>query len=123
MNVQDVVNVSIGLSTTPASQAKFTVPILLVDHADIPIDKRYRTVTKSSYATTLTAATAHTRTRPANQVYTASLRGTNVHATKIAIHDTRRTARTPCQASIEQPRPSSLSLSRISTTDVCPADT
>ncbi|MCP4547081.1 MAG: DUF3383 domain-containing protein, partial [bacterium] len=40
-----------------ASQAKFSVPILLVDDSNIPVDRRYRTVTKSSYTTTLTAAT------------------------------------------------------------------
>ncbi len=57
MNVQDLVNVSIGLSATPASQAKFTVPLLLVDHADVPLDKKYRIVTRSSYATDLTAST------------------------------------------------------------------
>jgi hypothetical protein len=57
MNVSEVVNVSVGLSVTPASQASFSVPLLLVDHADIPLDRKYRQVTRSSYATDLTAAT------------------------------------------------------------------
>jgi len=57
MNTQEIVNVSVSLTAVPASQANFSVPILLVDHADVPIDRRYRTVTKSSYATALTAAT------------------------------------------------------------------
>jgi hypothetical protein len=57
MNTQEIVNVSVSLTAVPASQANFSVPLLLVDHADVPIDRRYRTVTKSSYATALTAAT------------------------------------------------------------------
>lgn len=57
MNTQEIVNVSVSLTSVPASQANFSVPILLVDHADVPIDRRYRTVTKSSYATSLTAST------------------------------------------------------------------
>jgi len=58
MLVNEVVNVAIGLSVTPASQASFGVPCFLVDHADVPIDRRFIQVTKSSYATDLTAATA-----------------------------------------------------------------
>ena len=57
MKVSEVVSVAIGLSVTPASQAGFTVPILMVDHADVPVDRRYRQVTRPSYATDLTAAT------------------------------------------------------------------
>ena len=57
MNTQEIVNTSVSLTAVPASQANFSVAILLVDHADVPIDRRYRTVTKSSYATTLTAST------------------------------------------------------------------
>lgn len=56
MNTTEIVNVSIGLSATPASQATFTVPLLLVDHADIPYDRRYNIVTRSSYTTDLTAS-------------------------------------------------------------------
>ena len=57
MKVSEIVNVSIGLSAVPASQTSYGVPLLLVDHADIPIDRRYTIVTRSSYTTTLTAAT------------------------------------------------------------------
>ncbi len=57
MKVSEIVNVTIGLSVTPASQASFNVPLLLVDHADVPIDQRYRQVTRSSYTSDLTAAT------------------------------------------------------------------
>lgn len=56
--IQDFASLSIGLSVNPASQASFGVPLLLVDHADVPIDRRYRIVTRSSYATDLTASTA-----------------------------------------------------------------
>ncbi|MCP4550414.1 MAG: hypothetical protein GY835_28480, partial [bacterium] len=55
--IPDIVNASVSLSAVGASQAKFSVPILLVDDSNIPVDRRYRTVTKSSYTTTLTAAT------------------------------------------------------------------
>lgn len=58
MNVTEVVNASVSLTAVPASQANFSTPMLLVDHADVPIDRRYRTVTKTSYATSLTASTA-----------------------------------------------------------------
>ena len=57
MNVQQIVNSSVSLTAVPKSQANFSVPLLLVDHSDIPIDKRYRTVSKTSYATDLTAST------------------------------------------------------------------
>lgn len=57
MKISEIINVSIGLSVTPPSQAGFTVPMLLVDHDDVPIDRRYIEVTKSDYATALTAAT------------------------------------------------------------------
>jgi hypothetical protein len=48
--------VNTGLSVTPAASAGFGVPLLLVDHADIPADARYRIVTRTSYVTDLTAA-------------------------------------------------------------------
>ena len=57
MKVSELWPVNIGLSVTPASQASFNVPLLLVDHADIPIDRRYIQTTGSSYTTDLTAAT------------------------------------------------------------------
>lgn len=59
MKVSQIVNVSIGLSATPPSQATFTVPMLMVDHADIPIDRRYRITSRSAYASEYTAATDH----------------------------------------------------------------
>ena len=55
MKVSDIFDVSIGLSSTPAANAGFSVPLLLVDHADIPIDRRYIITDRSSYATDLTA--------------------------------------------------------------------
>lgn len=57
MDMNQIVNVSIGLSVTPASKLSFSIPLLLVDHADVPVYDRYRTVTKTSYASALTAAT------------------------------------------------------------------
>lgn len=57
MNVQQIVNASVSLTAVPKSQANFSVPLLLVDHDDVPIDKRYRTVSKTSYSTDLTAST------------------------------------------------------------------
>ena len=58
MNVSDLVSVSVGLSVTPAVVASFSVAMLLVDHADVPVDRRYITVDRSSYATELTADSA-----------------------------------------------------------------
>ena len=58
MLVSDVASVTIGLSAVPASVASYTTPILLVDHADIPLDLRYTTTTKTTYTTDLTASTA-----------------------------------------------------------------
>lgn len=60
MKLAQLWNVSTALSSTPASTADFGVPALLVDHADIPRDTVYRTVSKSSYATDLTASTDQT---------------------------------------------------------------
>jgi hypothetical protein len=57
MKTSEIVNVSIGLSVTPPSQAGFTVGLLLVDHSDIPIDRRYRQVTRSSHSSDLTTGT------------------------------------------------------------------
>ena len=56
--VSDIVNVSISLSSVPASQANFGVPMLLIDHADIPIDRRFRILTRASLTNSdLTAST------------------------------------------------------------------
>jgi hypothetical protein len=58
MRTDQIVSVAIGLSTNPPSQANFSVPALLVDHEDIPIDKRYRQISRSSKSN-LTAGTSH----------------------------------------------------------------
>ena len=58
MKLSQLHNVTTGLSATPASVTGFTVPALLVDHADIPIDVRYRIVSRSSKDTDLTSGTA-----------------------------------------------------------------
>lgn len=57
MKVTDLVNVSIDLSSVPAQSAGFSVPLLLVDAPEVPIDKRYRIVTRSDYATVLDTTT------------------------------------------------------------------
>lgn len=59
MYISELINLSIGVSVTPASQASFNIPLLLVDHADIPVDRRYRSVNRSSHAAALTASTEH----------------------------------------------------------------
>lgn len=59
MNVQEIANVQIGLQAVPASQASFNVPLVLVDHADIPIDKRFTITQQTSFLTDFTASTSH----------------------------------------------------------------
>lgn len=59
MQVYEIANVSIGLSQTPASVANFGVGMILVDHADVPIDRRYKITTRSEYSTYFTAGTSH----------------------------------------------------------------
>jgi len=56
MYVYEIADVSVALSSTPAATAGFSVPLLLVDTADVPIDVRYIITTKGTYATDLTAA-------------------------------------------------------------------
>ena len=56
-NVQTIASVSVSLTAAPASTVSFGVPLLLVDHADVPVHARYREVTKADYATELTAST------------------------------------------------------------------
>jgi hypothetical protein len=53
LKTSEIVNVSVGLSATPASQANFSVPMLMIDTALVPVYRRYRTVSRSSYATVL----------------------------------------------------------------------
>lgn len=55
MQLSDIYSVSIGLSVVTAAQAGFSVPMLLVDSTDVPVDRRYIITTKSSYDTDLTA--------------------------------------------------------------------
>jgi hypothetical protein len=58
MQTNQIVNTSIGLSANPPAQANFGVPGVLVDHSDIPIDKRYRIISRSSKSD-LTSGTSH----------------------------------------------------------------
>ena len=58
MKLTELIDYSIALSAVPAQSAGFSVPLLLVDAPEVPIDKRYRTVTWSTYTTTLTTTTA-----------------------------------------------------------------
>jgi hypothetical protein len=44
-----------GLSVTPPASAGFSVPLLLVDTEDVPLDRRYIITSRSAYATDLTA--------------------------------------------------------------------
>lgn len=53
MKITELFNLDIALSSVPASSAGFSVPLLLVDATEVPIDKRYRQVTRSDYATVL----------------------------------------------------------------------
>jgi hypothetical protein len=55
--ISDFSSVNIALTATPPSVANFSVPMLLVDDANVPIDKRRRIVTRSNYQTTLTSST------------------------------------------------------------------
>jgi len=54
--IQDFSSLTIGLSVNPASQANFSVSMLMVDSEDVPIDKRYIITTRDSKTTDLTAA-------------------------------------------------------------------
>lgn len=56
MKLSNIFDVNIGLSVVPAAVAGFSVPLLLVDHADIPIDRRYIITDADAYATDLTAS-------------------------------------------------------------------
>lgn len=56
MQVQDFFRLSINLESTPTTASKYTVPLLLIDHADIPVDVRVRQVTPATLTTRLTAA-------------------------------------------------------------------
>lgn len=57
MKVTELIDYSIALSSVPAQSAGFSVPLLLVDAPEVPIDVRYRIVTRSDYATVLDTTT------------------------------------------------------------------
>lgn len=54
MKLTELVDYSIALSSVPASTGGFSVPLLLVDAPEVPIDVRKRIVTRSTYASVLT---------------------------------------------------------------------
>ncbi len=57
--ISDFSSVTINLTRTPAAAVNFGVAMLLVDHADIPPDIRYRSMTRATYQALVTADTAH----------------------------------------------------------------
>jgi Protein of unknown function (DUF3383). len=59
MKVSQLVPTTIGLTSVPKSVASYGVGMLLVDHADIPVDRRFRAFTVETYKATggLTSAT------------------------------------------------------------------
>jgi hypothetical protein len=57
LKLSELISYTIALSSVPASTAGFSVPGLLVDAPEVPIDKRYRIVTRSDYASILTTTT------------------------------------------------------------------
>jgi hypothetical protein len=56
--IKDFANLTIGLSATPPSQASFGVGMLMVDHDDVPIDRRYLITSKNAFADDLSAGSA-----------------------------------------------------------------
>jgi hypothetical protein len=50
MNLSELVSVSASVITTPAASASFAKPCLIGNFSEVPVDKRHRTVTPSSYA-------------------------------------------------------------------------
>ena len=57
--VTDKVSVSIGLINAPQSVVNFSTSCVLLDHADVPVDLRYKETVESEFATYFTAATDH----------------------------------------------------------------
>ena len=53
--IQDFFSLQINLDSSPAVATKYSLPILLVDHADVPVYTRVRQVTPATYTTRLTA--------------------------------------------------------------------
>ena len=58
MNLSELVSVSASVTTTPAASASFAKPCLIGDFSEVPVDKRHRTVTPSSYASIMDTTTA-----------------------------------------------------------------
>lgn len=57
--IESFSDVTINLTRTPAAAVNFGVAMHLVDHADVPIDIRYRKLTRPTYAALTTAGTDH----------------------------------------------------------------
>ncbi len=57
--IEDFSSVTINLTRTPEAAVNFGVAMLLIDHADIPTDLRYRIMTRSTYQALVTGATTH----------------------------------------------------------------
>lgn len=55
MRVDEIASFTTGLSVTPPASAGFSVPLLLVDTEDVPLDRRYLITARASYADELTA--------------------------------------------------------------------
>jgi len=58
MKLSEIVPYTIGLSAVPAQTAGFSVPGLIVDASEVPIDKRIEIADKSTYATIFTTTTS-----------------------------------------------------------------
>jgi hypothetical protein len=58
MKLSEKVNVSFALTAVPPASAGFSVPLLIGDFPEVPIDSRYRIVSKSDYATIMDTTTA-----------------------------------------------------------------
>lgn len=54
---QDFFRHDILLDSSPSVATKYTIPCLLVDHADVPVDKRLREMTPATWATRCTSST------------------------------------------------------------------
>lgn len=57
MNLSELVSISAAVTTIPPATASFSRPCLIGDFSEIPVDKRYRTVTRSDYATIMDTST------------------------------------------------------------------
>jgi hypothetical protein len=58
MKLSEKVNVSYALTAVPPASAGFSVPLLIGDFPEVPIDKRYRIVSQSDYDTIMDTTTA-----------------------------------------------------------------